>query len=582
MKKRLIALLLSTTLVFSLASCGTSEIQPSSSTPDTQGSGVVSEEPSESESEIEEEDTAQGYKADTLVELSYGSLEGLIVDDALVYTNVPYAKAPIGELRWKAPQDLESWEGVLDATQASILATQLADGEIVGDEDCLYLDIYRPNTDDTDLPVLYYIHGGNNQTGTSAELDASILAVETNSVVVSVNYRLGALGFVNFPALKTGDAMEDSGNFTLLDLEKSLDWIAQNISSFGGDKDNITISGTSAGGRDVMAMLISPIFDGKFHKAISLSGGMTLADYDESATINAQAFAPLVVEDGVKENEEEAAQWLLSDDEEVKDYLYSLTDDRIASLMGNASIRMEVFPHLFTDGTVLPTEGFETENYNDVPLIMLTSSGEFTLFMNFDPYFAEDNRSAELEFAQNYGNQLYELFNAEESAQTLAGNYTSPIYLCDFEYGENEPVVLEAFGQKFGAYHCVYIPFLTGKNMGFAAVFPAEDFDTEERLEIQDAFMSYIGNFLWSADPNGDELTTWEEWSSDTSKNNQMIFGLDENGVIIEMANERIVYDDVLAQMDADTTISQESKDYLIDNVLNGRWFSAGLDAYFN
>ena len=204
------------------------------------------------------------------------------------------------------------------------MGIQLSGSDIIGSEDCLNLDIYRPNTDETNLPVLLFIHGGNNQTGTSSEIDARKLAVNANCIVVSINYRLGALGFNSLPALKTGDINEDSGNYTLLDIAKSLDWINENIEAFGGNPNNITASGFSAGDRDIMAMLISPIFEGKFQKAIAFSGGMTISDPEESAQIIAKAIAPLVIEDNVKETEEDAYNWLLTDDTEVKYYLYSL------------------------------------------------------------------------------------------------------------------------------------------------------------------------------------------------------------------------------------------------------------------
>ena len=175
----------------------------------------------------------------------------------------------------------------------------------------------RVNTDDTGIPVLVYIHGGNNQTGTSKEIPFEKLAANANCMVIALNYRLGCLGFNSLPALKNGTAEENSGNYTLLDFAKALDWIAENAESLGADPENITISGFSAGGRDVMAMLISPIFEGKFQKAISFSGGMTVADVEDSQKVTAEAIAPLAVEDGMKETEEEAVEWLLSEDEAI-------------------------------------------------------------------------------------------------------------------------------------------------------------------------------------------------------------------------------------------------------------------------
>jgi para-nitrobenzyl esterase len=201
------------------------------------------------------------------------------------------------------------------------MGIQLANRKIAGSEDCLNLDIYRPNTNQTNLPVLLFIHGGNNQTGISTEISAKKLAVNANCIVVSINYRLGALGFNSLPALKTGNKLEDSGNYTLLDTSKSLDWIKDNIKSFGG--------------RDVMAMLISPIFKDKFQKAISFSGGMTTADPEESTKV----IAPLVVADKIKAKEEETYDWLQTDSKDVKDYLYNLSADRLAKLMGNTGAK---------------------------------------------------------------------------------------------------------------------------------------------------------------------------------------------------------------------------------------------------
>ena len=515
---------------------------------------------------------------------SYGAVKGYEDNNeqTLIWKGVPYASAPVGELRWKAPENPTSWEGVLDTTEAGNVGVQLSSGEIIGSEDCLNLDIYRPNTDEENLPVLLFIHGGNNQTGTSEEIDPSQLAIDANCIVVSVNYRLGVLGFNNLPALKTGDANEDSGNYTLLDIAKSLDWIKDNIENFGGNSENITASGFSAGGRDIMAMLISPIFEGKFQKAIAFSGGMTVADSEDSTKVIAKAIAPLVVEDGVKENEDEAYTWLLSENNEVKEYLYGVSADRLASLMGNASIRMSVFPHLFTDGTVIPKEGFDTTNYNDVPLMMVTGSTEFSMFAKGDPHFKslseEDNEELEkeLDFAINYGSRLYGLFNAEESASKMSENYKSDIYTCDFDFGTSKDI--EGGIAEYGSYHGVFIPFLTGKTTGAAGLFP-ESFQGNGVSDLTDKFTNYVSNFLRTGNPNGEGLVTWKTWSEDGDS--QLILDADKNEAIIEMSSDHETYDNIINDMEEDTTISEEAKEKVIKNVLNGRWFSKGLDEHF-
>lgn len=225
----------------------------------------------------------------------------------LEWLGVPYATAE----RWKAPKDVEKWTETYDATEFGEKALQFTNGEVVGKEDGLNLDIVRPDTTETDLPVVVFLHGGNNQTGHAQEIKGNTLVNDLNAVYVSVNYRLGALGFNPLEALKTGTDEENSGNYALLDIAAALDWVEENIETFGGDADNVTLSGFSAGGRDVMATLISPLFEGRYDKAISFSGGMTLADEKESQDIFGAAIAPLVVEDGVKATEEEAKKMVV-------------------------------------------------------------------------------------------------------------------------------------------------------------------------------------------------------------------------------------------------------------------------------
>ena len=124
---------------------------------------------------------------------------------------------------------------------------------------------------------------------------------------------------------------------------------------------------------------------------------MTIADEKKSQKVFAEAIAPLVVEDKIKNNLEEATEWLLTTDQEVVDYLYELDAERLSGLMTNASLRMSVFPHLYNDGIVIPKEGFDTENYNNVPLMMLSGEQEFSLFARFDPYFEESLKDGSLE-----------------------------------------------------------------------------------------------------------------------------------------------------------------------------------------
>ncbi len=532
------------------------------------------------------------YEAGVLQETQFGSVSGFedLDGQVLIWKGVPYAQSTAGDMRWKSPINPQPWVEVLDATQRGEVSVQSSWGKTFGSEDCLNLDIYRPNSEEKNLPVLVYIHGGNNQTGTSEELNGRHLAMKTNSIVVSVNYRLGLLGFNNLPALRSGNELQDSGNFTVLDIVKSLDWVGENISSFGGNPDNITLSGFSAGGRDVMALLISPIAKGKFHKAISISGGMTLADYDASAELIAKAIAPLAVDDGRKATIDEAYEWLMSDAVEVKDYLYGLQAERLAGLMSNAGIRMAAFPHLYNDGHVLPEEGYQTTEYNDVPLIMITGSDEFSLFSRFDRKFTPAVKDDELltdsdtamayQFVKNYGSELYGLFNAQESAEKMFDAYDAPIYTTEIAYGGDASVVGEKMAQLFGSFHGIWMPFLVHEPSGFSGLY-ANSFANDGAKDLADQFTQYVGHFLWTGNPNAEHMVTWDAWTSADEGPTHLLFDADTEKAMVAMTDERRDYQAILAAMEADDSVSDAVKDELIENVLSGRWFSYQLDQHF-
>lgn len=526
----------------------------------------------------------------TVRETAYGLVQGYRDDEkqAYVWKGIPYGKEPVGDLRWKSPVSPDPWDGVLETTAAGQTGLQFSGGAIIGSTDCLNLDIYRPLTDEENLPVVVFIHGGNNQTGTAAEIPGETLVNAANCVYVSLNYRLGALGFNCLPALKTGDPYEDSGNYTLLDIAAALDFIAENAASFGGDGTNITVTGFSAGGRDVMAMLVSPLFEGKFQKAIAYSGGMTIADTEQSVKVIAKALAPLVVVDGVMADEEAAYAWLQTEEEAVREYLYGLEAERLVSVMTNAGIRMSVFPHLFNDGVVLPKEGFATDAYLDVPLIMVTGTGEFSFFASGSPYYAADSadgtlytdpeKLAGLLFATHHGGNLYELFNAEESAAFMAERYNAPIYTATIDLGGNA----ETFPSMaiFGAFHGVFVPLIDQYNVSYQPRF-IDAYGSEGGQALGAAFRAYLHNFIRSGSPNGEDLIAWDAWTAEEGKPNTLLLTADTENALIAMADRRISYDAVLAAMDADTSISEEAKAAIIAGVLNGRWFSGQLDAYY-
>lgn len=532
--------------------------------------GVASEEGTETVTQKE------GVIAST----QYGPVKGVQEGDVLVWYGIPYGKEPTGDLRWQAPQVPESWTEELECIKPSDPALQLASSGVAGSEDCLRLNVYAKEGAEN-LPVFVFIHGGNNQTGNAQEIPGAELVVKDNCVYVSIDYRLGLLGFNCLPALQKGE--ESTGNYAMLDIAAALDWVKENIAEFGGNPENITVSGFSAGGRDVMAMLISPVFQNKFQKAVVFSGGMTTAEEQLSSNKIAAAIAPLAVEDGKAADEAAAMAWLLTDGEDVKEYLYEISSERLIALMGNAGIRMSVFPHLYEDGVVIPEEGFDTVTYNSVPVMMLTGSSEFSMFCLGDSYFdseemagyTEEEIAAAKAFATKYGSDMYRIFNAQCSAEKMYGNYNANIYLCQIDYG-GETSAIKDLGD-YGAFHGIFVPMLSTKN-NYEANFPGA-FEKAGYVEMADQYNEYLANFLATGDPNGGDLPQWSNWTLENKQS--MTFDGTEIEAVVALKDVSSTYEAIIAAMEADTTISEEIKDKVIRNVINGRWFSDTLDQHF-
>ena len=202
----------------------------------------------------------------------------------LTYLGIPYAAAPLGPLRWQQPQPVAAWSSPRDAGKAGEACPQVVlamfpvpgmkTGDVHGSEDCLYLNVYAPvsATASSKLPVVVWIHGGAFTVGEGSAYDGSVLAAKNGVVVVTLNYRLGALGFLALASLDSEGGDESSGNYGILDQQAALRWVKRNIANFGGDPASVTIAGESAGGMSVCAQLASPRAAHLFARAIIQSG----------------------------------------------------------------------------------------------------------------------------------------------------------------------------------------------------------------------------------------------------------------------------------------------------------------------
>lgn len=233
----------------------------------------------------------------SVVETSFGRLRGQVASGVHAFRGIPFARPPVGDLRWRAPEPPAPWAGVRDALEFGPCAIQStlpgAVGELIGiathetSEDCLYLNVWTPAPDAARRPVMVWIHGGGNTVGAGSQprINGEHLARIGDVVVVTLNYRLGALGFLHAPELGS------SGNEALLDQAAALRWVRAEIEAFGGDAGNVTVFGQSAGGFDIAQLMAMPAAEGCFDRAVPMSGSLIPAVAAEDAERTAAALA---------------------------------------------------------------------------------------------------------------------------------------------------------------------------------------------------------------------------------------------------------------------------------------------------
>ncbi len=519
-----------------------------------------------------------------------GQIEGLSIaeDSVLVWYGVPYAEPPVGELRWKAPQAVTPWSGVKETKAFTHMALQASYGspEPVGSEDCLYLNVYRPNTAETHLPIMVFVHGGGNQSGTSQSLIGDTLATVTNAIIISIDYRVGLLGFVQLPELHTGNPLDDSGNFGLLDIAQALRWVQQNAEVFGGNPQNITLAGQSAGGRDVLAALISPLFEGLFHKAIAISGGMTVATPEAGERVAYEQLAHILVQRGRVATVDLGLTWLAeAQDHEVKDLLYGLTNSEIASFYDDANIRMAPFPQLYTDGAVIPAEGFQVlhqGNYHKVPVLLTSCASEFSFFGIMSPplqraFFANTlHQVEELAVAsKTYGSKLYASFNTDRVAEILTNQQEHPVYVSRFLWGEDAKIVGDFYATYIGATHGADMDFLNGtfttpiQSMLPEPLYTAENEAGRTALSLQ--MQQSMGHFLRTGNPNGPTIPLWNPWTNESNIGKILVWDANMATPTSHMSSEYIMAKDVWHAIETD--LSSEVAATLLDEILAGRFF---------
>jgi len=317
-----------------------------------------------------------------ILETKAGKIEGYQRQGLHVFRGIPYAAPPVGERRWLPPGPVEPWSGVRQAQSYSAIAPQniaeqgiFMEGRVEEpqNEDCLYLNVWTPGLDDARRPVLFWIHGGGF-TGGSGSLPAykgSRLAARGNAVVVTINYRLGALGFLNLNEV-TGGRIPATGNEGLLDQIAALQWVRDNITAFGGDPGNVTIFGESAGGMSVGCLLAVPAAQGLFHKAIPQSGATNTAQSLNDAAELAGQFLDIL---GLKANDVDALRSLT-----VEQLLAAQME--LGPRMMKLSQRTGLLLEPVIDGKILPSmpiDAVRNGSAKNIPVLVGTTLDEWKL-----------------------------------------------------------------------------------------------------------------------------------------------------------------------------------------------------------
>ena len=297
-----------------------------------------------------------------------GIVQGTIEDGLTVFKGIPFAAPPVGDLRWRAPQPVEKWEGVRQATEFAPGPIQAQKFAFGNSEDCLYLNIWTPaKSEKESIPVFVWIHGGGFAAGAASEqlFNGENLA-KKGVVLVNIAYRVGILGFLAHPELTDESANHVSGNYGLLDMIEALRWIQSNISAFGGDPSKVTIFGESAGGIAVSMLCASPLARGLFQGAISESGG---------------SFGPPRLTTYPGEN----MKHLTDAERDGAEYVNSAGVSSIVELRKIAADSLPAgrgWPII--DGYVIPGDQYilyEAGNYNDIPILVGYNSDEGLSFL---------------------------------------------------------------------------------------------------------------------------------------------------------------------------------------------------------
>lgn len=525
--------------------------------------------------------------------LDSGEVIGFVRQDIATWLGIPFAAAPVGDLRWRAPRPASPWQGQHEALAFGPACPQLQGlGNTVGNEDCLSLNVWSPaiEQDDKKRPVMFWIHGGGNSVGDASTpiYHGDVLSRNHDVVVVSAQYRLGPLGWFRHPALQdAGSTPADrSGNYGTLDLIQALQWVQTNIAEFGGDPNNVTIFGESAGAFNVLSLMASPLAEGLFHKAISQSGGLDFATIAEAENYtdaeipghrlsSREVVNNLLIQEGLAADREKAK--LVQTEMQgatLASKLRSLSPAELLGLYSGAFAGMLGNPDLFADGYVLPegmsaTEVFsDTSQYNAVPVILGTNRDETKLFTAFGSSHVDKTFGLPSGFSDlaaynrdnRYASDGWKIRAVDDLANAMLEAQGEHVYAYRFDVDDWRDLGVINLKDLFGAAHALEIPFVFSKFIKpLRVIFPGDmqaEFDT-----VAESMGSYWAQFAYTGSPGtgrDGQQPTWAAWNIDNlAAQRLMVFdtGVDQG---IRMQSDLISTADLKRRFLADTTFASQ------------------------
>ncbi len=445
------------------------------------------------------------------------------------FLGVPFAAAPVGDRRWRPPQPTEPWDGVLECTRPGPAAVQVlrkpggplpAQTYEIG-EDCLNLNVYTPACDDAKRPVFFWVHGGSYQNGRGASNDGTQLCRNGDIVVVTVNYRMGLLGFIELAWLD--ESRVGSHNLGIQDQIAGLQWVRDNIAAFGGDPDQVTICGESAGAGSVLAILASPSADGLFRRVISQSAPAAFGPPHETVARNlAEHVGATSIDD-----------------------LLALTADELLAAQGTllaagTSAMERADPPALPDnsgrgfrpaidGITVTRDAAHAAGERAVPILIGTNDDEGTMFaLHLDRAMTIDGLRAIA--AQRVGGRVddvitayqaeYPDFTPHQIAVQWMGDlrfWTCSLDVADAAVEAGTPVHVYRFSWKaqglggtFGAMHALEIPFVWKTMLGWDLAFGTEP-PPELSDQLHQAWISYVR----TGDPSHDGIGEWPAYDTE-------------------------------------------------------------------